>query len=124
MCVFYMKYISHISVNICIMQHRGEILKEAVYKSGVPITELAKRMGKSRRWMYLMFENSNVSLDIVLQIGKIIHYDFADEIKEFSPSQKIIEKSPANSNKEDSEAEYWKNKYLKLLEEYNELLKK
>ena len=106
------------------MQHRGEILKEAVYKSGVPITELAKRMGKSRRWMYLMFENSNVSLDIVLQIGKIIHYDFTDEIKEFSPSQKIIEKSPANSNKEDSEAEYWKNKYLNLLEEYNELLKK
>ena len=106
------------------MQHRGEILKEAVYKSGVPITELAKRMGKSRRWMYLMFENCNVSLDIVLQIGKIIHYDFADEIKEFSPSQKIIEKSPANSNIEDSEAEHWKNKYLKLLEEYNELLKK
>ena len=74
--------------------------------------------------MYLMFENSNLSLDIVLQIGKIIHYDFTDEIKEFNPSQKVLEKSSLDSKKEESNAEYWKNKYLKLLEEYNELLKK
>ena len=53
------------------MQHRGEIIKEAVYKSGYPITELAKRMGKSRRWVYLLFENNTVSIDIMLQIGKI-----------------------------------------------------
>ena len=106
------------------MQHRGEILKEAIYKSGVPITELAKRMGKSRRWMYLLFENSNVSLDIVLQIGKIIHYDFTDEIKEFNPSQKVLEKSTLDSKKENPDAEYWKNKYLNLLEDYHELSKK
>jgi predicted transcriptional regulator len=105
------------------MQHRGEIIKEIVYKSGYPITELAKRLGKSRRWMYLMFENSNVSLDIVLQIGKIIHYDFTDEIKEFNPSQKVLEKSSLDSKKDDADAEYWKNKYLKLLEEYKDLLK-
>lgn len=58
------------NVTICIMQHRGEILKEAIYKSGIPITELVKRLGKSRRWMYLMYNNSTVSLDLVLQIGK------------------------------------------------------
>lgn len=55
------------------LAERKEILKAAIYKSGVPITEIAKRMGKSRRWMYLMFENSMVSLDVVLQIGKLIH---------------------------------------------------
>ncbi|MGG7036821.1 MAG: hypothetical protein ACI7YS_16755 [Flavobacterium sp.] len=106
------------------MQHRGEIIKEAVYRSGFPITELAKRLGKSRRWMYLMFENSNVSLDLVLQIGKIIHYDFTSEIKEFSPYQNAINEPPTDYQKEESNAEYWKNKYLKLLEEYNELLKR
>jgi len=106
------------------MQHRGEIIKEAVYKSGVPITELAKRMGKSRRWVYQMFENSNVSLDVILQIGKIIHYDFTEEIKEFSPSQKAMSNFSASYEKEELNAEYWKNKYLKLLEEYNELLKR
>ncbi len=115
--------ISRFSVNICTMQHRGEIIRKAVYNSGYTITEIAKCIGKSRKWMYLMFENSNVPLDIVLQIGKIIHFDFTVEIKEFNPSQKVIEKSLLDSKKEDNDAEYWKNKYLKLLEEYNDLLK-
>ena len=100
------------------MQHRGEIVKKAVYKSGYPITELAKRLGKSRRWMYLMFENSNVCLDIVLQIGKIIHYDFSNEIKEFNPSQNTFNEPVTDYQNEESQAEYWKNKYIQLLEKY------
>ena len=103
------------------MQHRGEIIKEAVYKSGYPITELAKRMGKSRRWVYLLFENTTVSIDIMLQIGKIIHYDFSDKLN--TPSVNLFNiNEPSNSFITDED--YWKNKYLNLLEEYNELLKK
>jgi plasmid maintenance system antidote protein VapI len=105
------------------MQHRGEIIKAAIYKSGVPITELAKRLGKSRRWMYLMFENNSVSLDMVLQIGKIIHYDFSHDIKDFSLSQNATEDLPKIYNKDESNVEYWKDKYLQLLEEYTALLK-
>jgi transcriptional regulator with XRE-family HTH domain len=101
------------------MQHGGEIIKEAVYKSGFPITELAKRMGKSRRWVYLLFENPIVSIDTLLQIGTIIHYDFSDEIETLKPH--VINDTAISYNKEET---YWKNKYLKLLEEYNELLKK
>ena len=101
------------------MQHRGEIIREAVYKSGFTITEISKSLGKSRRWMYLMFENSNVSLDLVIKIGKVIHYDFSEEIKELNTT-------PVTNSivKEENDVEFWKNKYLKLLEEYNELLKK
>lgn len=105
------------------MQHRGEIIKAAIYKSGVPITALAKRLGKSRRWMYLMFENSNVSLDIVLQIGKLIHHDFTDEIKEFNTTLDFLNETPTVYEITDSNAAYWKDKYLRLLEEYNLLLK-
>ena len=105
------------------MQHRGEIIKAAIYRSGIPITELAKRLGKSRRWMYLMFENNSVSLDIVLQIGKIIHHDFSEDFKEFSPSQKLLNEPPTVYQQAESDSNYWKDKYLKLLEEYNALLK-
>ncbi|MBP6038665.1 MAG: CRISPR-associated protein Cas4 [Flavobacterium sp.] len=101
------------------MQHRGEIIKEAVYKSGFPITALAKRMGKSRRWVYLLFENPMVSIDTLLQIGTIIHYDFSEEIETLKPH--VVNDTAISYNKEET---YWKNKYLKLLEEYNELLKK
>lgn len=105
------------------MQHRGEIIKEAVYKSGISITDLSKRLGKSRRWMYLMFENNSVSLDIVLQIGNIIHHDFSKDIKEFNPSQMNLQELQTIYKKEGADAAYWKDKYLKLLEEYNCLLK-
>lgn len=103
------------------MKHRGEIIKEAVYKSGYPITELAKRMGKSRRWVYLLFENNTVSIDIMLQIGKIIHYDFSEELNRPSANLFTVNEPPSLYI---SDEEYWKNKYLNLLEEYNELLKK
>lgn len=101
------------------MQHRGEIIKEAVYKSGYPITELAKRMGKSRRWVYLLFENPTVSIDTILQIGNILHYDFSEDIENIKPH--ILNENSLTYTRDE---EYWKNKYLKLLEEYNELLKK
>ena len=123
MCVFYIKNISRFSANICTMQHRGEIIKAAVYRSGFPITELAKRLGKCRRWIYLMFENNSVSLDLVLQIGKIIHYDFASDIKELGINPKTSDHSILKIENEQESVEYWKNKYLKLLEEYNDLLK-
>lgn len=79
--------------------------------------------------MYHVFENSNVPLDIILQIGEIIHYDFSDEIKELKkyksghPKQEFKESESAY-NKSKEEIEYWKNKYLELLEEYNQLLSK
>jgi predicted transcriptional regulator len=104
------------------MQHRGEIIKGAVYESGYTITKLAERLGKSRRWMYLLFENSNVSLDLILQIGEIIHHDFSNDFKELKTKSKITN-DPENLYSSD-EVEFWKNKYLLLLEEYTELLKK
>ena len=108
------------------MQHRGEIVKKAIYQSGMSITLIANKVGKSRRWVYQMFENSNVSLDLVLQIGEIIHHDFSDEIREINYTKGHLQDNsiPVYGKPENEEAEYWKNKYLKLLEEYNELLKK
>ena len=103
------------------MQHRGEIIKEAIYQSGYSITKLAERLGKSRRWVYLQFENSTISLDLILQIGVIIHYDFSSDFKELKVNSKIMN-DPKNTYSDD-EVEFWKNKYLTLLEEYTELLK-
>lgn len=106
------------------MQHRGEIVRKAIYESGYSITKLAQRVGKSRRWMYQMFENRNVSLDVVMSIGAIIHHDFSGEIKELRNSKSLLNEPQAEYKKIDSEVDYWKTKYLNLLEEYNQLLKK
>lgn len=104
------------------MQHRGEIIEQVIRQSGFPITVIAKKMGKSRRWMYLMFDNPQVDIETILKIGKIIHHDFSAEIKEMSAISPTSFEDPENPYNNQTK-EYWKNKYLKLLEDYNELLK-
>ncbi len=105
------------------MQHRGEIVERAIRQSGYPISAIAKKIGKSRRWMYLMFDNTQVDIETILSIGNIIHHDFSDEIKELSAINPHSFEDPENQYNNQTK-EYWKNKYLKLLEDYNELLKK
>lgn len=108
------------------MEHRGEIVENAIRKSGYSISRLAIKLGKSRRWMYLMFDNPNVSIEAVLKIGSIIHHDFTNEIvglKNFAAS-KAARDPEEKYNPLDKTAVYWKEKYFQLLEEHHQLLKK
>lgn len=105
------------------MIHRGEIVEQAVRKSGIPIATVAKRLGKSRRWMYLMFENPEVPIETMSRIGQIIYYDFRDDLPTIFTVTQITSDTSFQYNSSES-VEYWKNKYFQLLEEYNTLLKK
>jgi hypothetical protein len=105
------------------MVHRGEIVEQAIRKSGIPIATIAKRLGKSRRWMYLMFENPDVPIEVISHIGQIIHHDFSDRIPALSDKMQIISDEEMKYTFTRN-IEYWKNKYFDLLEEYNSLLKK
>lgn len=73
--------------------------------------------------MYLMFGNPQIDLDTILRIGKAIHHDFSGEIKELKTVNTSAFDDPQEPYKDPSQ-DYWKNKYMKLLEDYNELLKK
>lgn len=107
------------------MQHKGEIVEKAVRASGYPITKLAAKLGKSRRWMYHVFENANVPIDHILDIGKIIHHDFFPEINELKGSSRnVSEDGRLGYTSEEDDPAYWKNKYFNLLEEYHTLRKK
>ena len=111
------------------MQHKGEILEKAVRDSGMPLTKLTKKLSRSRRWIYNAFENPNVSIEYILEIGKIIHHDFTDDISELKKYRTMTsevlteEKMQKERNCEDS-TEFWKNKYLGILEKYNILLER
>jgi hypothetical protein len=114
------------------MIHKGEVVEQAVRNSGMAITKIAQKLGKSRRWMYLMFDNPNIDIETILKIGAIINYDFSDEIR-FPTTSNLLSEPPRatygkstiskNTMQEPSVA-YWREKYYTLLEEYNELLKK
>jgi hypothetical protein len=106
------------------MQHRGEIVELAVRQSGYSLTKLTQRLGKSRRWIYHAFENPILSIDVVLDISKIIHHDFSDEITELKRFNSGVKAQNVITFTENETTDYWKNKYLVLLEKYNELLEK
>lgn len=101
------------------MQHKGEIVEKAVRESGISISKVAKMLGKSRRWMYHTFESNNISIDVILEIGKIIHHDFSKDIKGLIKYKLASDQSDDNN---ENKTEYWRNKYVELLEKYNELL--
>ena len=103
-------------------QHKGKILENAVRESGIPLTKLTKRINKSRRWIYNAFENPNLSIEYIIQIGEIIHYDFSEvlvELKKFKSSALKVHVTGEQEN-----PEYWKDKYLELLEKYNNILER
>lgn len=106
------------------MQHRGEIVEQAVRQSGYSLTKLTQRIGRSRRWIYHAFENPILSIEVILEIGKIIHHDFSDEIIELRRYNSKTNETQGFTITENETVEFWKNKYLNLLEKYNELLEK
>ncbi len=105
------------------MLHRGEIIEKAIRESGYSITTVAQRLGKSRRWMYLLFDNPAVSIELILQIGKIIYHDFSLEFPEIIQGKKVANEPENKGYGNNEEVSFWKEKYFTLLEEYNALLK-
>lgn len=103
------------------MVHRGEIVERVVRSSGIPLTRMAAKMNRSRRWIYNAFETPDLSLDLVLEFGKILHYDFSQDIPQIVNTKSIVSDVPMTYG--ENSAEYWKGKYYQLLEEHNELLK-
>jgi len=99
--------------------HKGQVIKRVVKESGISITQLAAKLGKSRQWLYNVFDSDQVSFDAILEIGKVLHYDFSSDFKQL---KKYVISEPSNIAEEES-VNYWKQKYIDLLEEYNKLLK-
>ena len=110
-------------LNFAYILHRGEIIEKAIRESGYSITIVAQRLGKSRRWMYLLFENTAVSIELILQIGKIIYHDFSLDFPEIIQGKKVTNEPENKGHAIKEEVSFWKEKYFTLLEEYNALIK-
>jgi transcriptional regulator with XRE-family HTH domain len=108
--------------------HKGEIIEKIVRESNIPLTQIAKKLGVTRRTIYNIFEKYNVDNDTVLKIGKIIYYDFSIQFPQLKKVNIVEEPSEIYNEKSipelKREVELWKSKYIELLEEYNKLLKK
>lgn len=118
--------LQHIKPQLCnMLKHRGEILSKVIREKNVKISPLAKKMGLDRGTIYRHMDDPELSLDYITQYGKALDYDFS---KDFPEIMYVLREPPAEYGATKSydewrdAAEYWKDKYIDLLEKYTALL--
>ena len=99
-----------------IHQHRGEILKAILQKSGYSLKALAEKLGISRNTIYNRFREHNLSYDFIVRVGELIHYDFTYAYPE-------IKTTIQREDKDQHAAELWwlERRYTQSLQQYNNL---
>ena len=106
--------------------HTGAIVERVVRRSGVSITELARRTHVNRRSVYNWFNQKRLKLDIICKIGCVLGHDFSIEFPNFFPKDEFTQMKRLMETREEAEntesVYFWMNKYIALLEKYNELL--
>jgi transcriptional regulator with XRE-family HTH domain len=107
--------------------HYGQIVERIIRRKGYSISELARLTKVNRRSVYNWFNQKQLKPEIIFRIGTVVNYDFSAEFpglfpdEDFSKQNKyVVYTSPANT--QDLNFTYWKDKYIDLLEKYNQLL--
>ncbi|WP_158828634.1 helix-turn-helix domain-containing protein [Mucilaginibacter lacusdianchii] len=111
-------------------QHYGQIVEKVIRRNGYSLTELARLTNVNRRSVYNWFNQRRLKKEIIYRIGCALKHDFSVEFPNlFSSSEFKYFKNNIvllNSNEEEELKEmsddYWKDKYIALLEKYNNLL--
>ena len=84
-------------------------------------------MGYERTAAYQHFKKDNLDLGIVLAYGKALKHDFSKEIPELLDYASTIDEplsdyKPMTLAEVLRERDYWKDKYIQLLEKHNEMV--
>lgn len=104
-------------------KHRGEIVEDAIRKSGFSLKKLSERLGISRNTLYNRFRDSRLSYEFIIAVGNIIHYNFSLDFAELRSETNEVSEGPINYiERDDVELLKLKKKYTDLLERYNKLL--
>lgn len=109
-------------------KHYGEIIERAIRRNGYSISELSRMMKVNRRSIYNWFAQAKFKPEIIFKIGVALRHDFSTEFPELFSSddfQREFEKKKQHFSAAADHIEelsFWKDKYITLLEQYNEAL--
>jgi len=112
-------------------QHYGQIIEKVIRRNGYSISELARLTDVNRRSVYNWFNQKYLKPAIIHKIGVALKHDFSNEFPELF--MKTDQRSLPNTSDEAVYVEeefdgrtrneqYWKDKYIDLLEKHNQLL--
>lgn len=108
--------------------HVGNVLEQVLRMERIGISELSRKLKVSRRTIYNWFEQENLDLQIILEVGNIIGHDFTAELPEslIRTNRYVLNSEDSslmkNANVDNNSVYFWMNKYIALLEKYNDLL--
>lgn len=111
--------------------HVGEVIEEIVRSNQLSISDLARRIHVNRRSVYNWFKQKNLRPYTLQRICYVLVYDFSIKLPEFFNKEFPITNLPPSGDKSEPQAEpeadqnavqYWMNKYIYILEKYNEIL--
>jgi transcriptional regulator with XRE-family HTH domain len=105
--------------------NEGELLRKVIKRSGINITELSRRLNVDRRSVYYWFNQQKISYGVAAKVGRALNYDFSEEFPDYNIKKLLEEKQTAGPQAEQKNKEIiniWMNKYIDLLEKYNQLL--
>lgn len=109
----------------------GKVIEGVVRKNHIRISELSRKLHVSRRTIYNWFNQESLNFEIICKIGTAIMHDFSKELPEefLHLDNELIDHADVSKIREhlptaapSDSVGYWMNKYIKLLEKYNELL--
>jgi DNA-binding XRE family transcriptional regulator len=106
----------------------GRVLEQAVRMERIGISELSRKLNVSRRTIYNWFKQEDLNPNIILKVGYVIGHDFTEDLPEtFIRNHRHIFETENSSILKEIAAEnnsvyFWMNKYVALLEKYNEVL--
>lgn len=109
------------------ISNKGDVI-ERIVRTKIGISELSRILHVSRTSIYNWFEHGHLSLETICRIGQAINYDFSKEFPEdFAKERNHVSMKTISGTEEKFEdrenlINYWMNKYISLLEKYNETL--
>lgn len=106
----------------------GQVLERVVRRDRMGISELSRKLNVSRRTIYNWFDQKSLNPEIIWKVGTVIGHDFSVELPEtFAKNSHYINEALDAHTEDQAKGDpnsvyFWMNKYIKLLEKYNEIL--
>lgn len=103
--------------------HRGQVLQAVVEATRFNKEEVAEKAGYTRSSYYKHINDPDLPYSTLIKYGRALNYDFKADIPDMP--EYMMEEPVEDYDKEltfeeaKRSIEYWKNKYIDLLERYN-----
>ncbi|UKT65753.1 helix-turn-helix domain-containing protein [Pedobacter mucosus] len=111
--------------------NNGQILERVIRRDRMGISELSRKLNVSRRTIYNWFDQKTLNPEIIWKVGNVIGHDFSIDLPDaFAKGGNVIQHSFTTQQTEEhkkistNSVYFWMNKYIRLLEKYNEVLVK